>query len=345
MEISLDQITGLAGDRICGGFSGRSLTGVNSLKAALETEISFFANKKYLAQVAQSRAGVILVPADFPGQPRPGQAYIKVQNPSLAFAQIARLFAPPETVYEKGVHPSAVIHATARLGSGVSIQAGAVISQGVEIGAGTMVGANSFVGEYSRIGANCLVHANVSIRERALIGDRVILHCGVVVGSDGFGFDLDSGNTKIPQTGIVQIDEDVEIGANTTIDRARFGRTWIQSGVKIDNLVQIAHNVVIKRNAIIVAQAGISGSTVIGERAILAGQVGTVGHIEIGDGAIVAAKSGVSKDIPSREIWSSQMHARAMKEFYEMEAALARLPGLRKKIAALENRVKELESR
>ena len=344
MDITLEQITGIIDGTVTGQFNSGVVTGINSLKAASPSELSFFANKKYLAQVAQSQAGIILVPTDFEGKPQPGQAYIKTQNPSLGFAQVAGLFAPPVIVYEQGIHPTAIIHPSARVNPTASIQPHVMISEGVQIGAGTVIGANCFVGDSSKIGANCLIHANVSILDRTMIGDRVTLHCGVVVGSDGFGFDLESGNTKIPQTGIVQIDDDVEIGANTTIDRARFGRTWIQSGVKIDNLVQIAHNVVVKKNAVIVAQSGISGSTIVGERAILAGQVGTVGHIEIGDGAIVAAKSGVSKDVPTKEVWSSQMHARSMKEFYEMEAALARLPGLRKKIADLEKRIRKLES-
>ncbi|MDK3157940.1 UDP-3-O-(3-hydroxymyristoyl)glucosamine N-acyltransferase [Kamptonema cortianum] len=343
MDVTLEQIARLVPGEVVGNYSGE-VTGVNSLKAATPSELSFFANQKYVAQVEASQAAIILVPANHSGHPRSGQAHIRTANPSLSFAQVAALFAPPEVVYEPGVHPSAVIHPTAQIAPEASLQPHAVVAEGAVIGAGTVIGANCFVGPFSRVGKNCLIHANVSICARSLIGDHVTLHSGVVVGSDGFGFDLDSGNTKIPQTGIVQIDDHVEIGANTTIDRARFGRTWIQSGVKIDNLVQIAHNVVIKKNAIIVAQVGVSGSTVVGERAILAGQVGTVGHIEIGDGAIVAAKSGVSKDIPPKQIWSSQLHARDMKEFYAMEAALARLPELRRKIAEMEKRIKALES-
>jgi UDP-3-O-[3-hydroxymyristoyl] glucosamine N-acyltransferase len=180
----------------------------------------------------------------------------------------------------------------------VSIQPYAVIEGGARIGDDTAIGAGTYIGHEVGIGAGCLIYPRVTIRERTCIGSRVIIHSGAVVGADGFGFEvIDGRQEKIRQLGIVQIDDDVEIGANTTVDRARFGRTWIQQGVKIDNLVQIAHNVVIGKNSIIVAQTGISGSTRVGERVMMGGQVGIVGHIEIADGSMIAAQSGVSKSI------------------------------------------------
>jgi UDP-3-O-[3-hydroxymyristoyl] glucosamine N-acyltransferase len=187
---------------------------------------------------------------------------------------------------------------SAELGARVSIQPLAVIEPGARIGDDTIIGAGSYIGHESVIGSACHIYPNVTIRERSRIGSRVIIHSGVVIGADGFGFELvDGRQQKIPQLGIVQIDDDVEIGANTTVDRARYGRTWIQEGVKIDNLVQIAHNVVIGKNSVIVAQTGISGSTRVGERVTIAGQVGIAGHIEIADGTIIAAQSGIAKSL------------------------------------------------
>jgi UDP-3-O-[3-hydroxymyristoyl] glucosamine N-acyltransferase len=192
-----------------------------------------------------------------------------------------------------------IVDPSAQLGERVSIQPHAVIEAGAKIGDDTIIGAGSYVGHEAVIGSACLIYPRVTIRERTRVGLRVIIHSGAVIGADGFGFEVvDGRQKKLQQLGFVQIDDDVEIGANTTIDRARFGRTWIQEGVKIDNLVQIAHNVVIGKNSIIVAQTGISGSTRVGERVTMAGQVGIVGHVEIADGSVIAAQSGVSKSVP-----------------------------------------------
>ena len=207
--------------------------------------------------------------------------------------------APKPIVFTAGIHPTAVVDPTAKIGNDVSIQPHAVIESGAEIGDNTVIGAGSYVGHETIIGASCLIYANVTIRERTRIGARVIIHSGAVIGADGFGFEFVEGRyQKIPQIGIVQIDDDAEIGANTTIDRARFGRTWIQEGVKIDNLVQIAHNVIIGKNSIIAAQTGISGSTRVGEKVMMAGQVGVIGHLTIDDNTVIAAQSGISKDLP-----------------------------------------------
>jgi UDP-3-O-[3-hydroxymyristoyl] glucosamine N-acyltransferase len=179
------------------------------------------------------------------------------------------------------------------------VQPHAVIEAGVTIGDDTVIGANSYIGHETTLGAGCVVYPHVTIRERTRIGARVIIHSGAVVSADGFGFEVAEGrNQKVPQIGIVQIDDDVEIGANTTIDRARFGRTWIKEGAKIDNLVQIAHNVVVGRHSIIAAQTGIAGSSRVGDYVMIGGQVGVTGHVEIGDRNVIAAKTGVSKDLP-----------------------------------------------
>jgi len=199
-------------------------------------------------------------------------------------------------MFAPGIHPTAAVDPSAQLGERVSIQPHAVIEAGVTIGDDTIIGAGSYVGHETMIGSSCLIYPLVTIRERSRIGSRVIIHSGAVIGADGFGFEVvDSRQQKIQQLGIVQIDDDVEIGANTTIDRARFGRTWIQEGAKIDNLVQIAHNVVIGKNTVIAAQTGIAGSVRIGQRVLIGGQVGIIGHIEIGDNTAIGAQSGISK--------------------------------------------------
>jgi UDP-3-O-[3-hydroxymyristoyl] glucosamine N-acyltransferase len=225
-----------------------------------------------------------------------------------------------------------------------SIHPGAVIESGVRIGPRTVVGAHSFVGRGSQLGDDCIIYPNVVLREHSILGSRVIIHSGAVIGSDGFGFQFEKGrHRKVPQTGHVQIDDDVEIGACTTIDRARFGRTWIQTGTKIDNLVQIAHNVVIGPHCLIVAQTGISGSARLGRYVTLAGQVGVVGHVEIGDEVVVAAKSGVSKDTPAKQQLLG-MFGIPIKEARELIAHYHRLPRTAARIKALEVQIIELRS-
>jgi UDP-3-O-[3-hydroxymyristoyl] glucosamine N-acyltransferase len=261
---------------------------------------------------------------------------IQVENASLAFAQLLEKFAPPPVRFAPGVHPSAVVSPDAVIGEGVSIQPFAVIEAGARIGAGSVIGAHGYVGQHAEVGEHTHLASRVTIGARCIVGSRVIIHSGAVLGSDGFGFELSEGrHVKIPQTGIVQVDNDVEIGANVTIDRARFGRTWIGEGTKIDNLVQIAHNVVIGKHCLIVSQTGISGSTRIGDYVTLAGQVGVVGHIEIGDRTIVAAQSGVSKSLPpGSTVFGTP--AIPMRESKERFAFLARLPKLFARVKALE---------
>jgi UDP-3-O-[3-hydroxymyristoyl] glucosamine N-acyltransferase len=273
------------------------ITGAASLAEATPGEISFFGNRKYLGLLRKTRASAVFVPPDF-AEPI-NAAQIRVSNPTKAFEQVVLKFAPKPVAFTPGIHATAVVDSSAKLGERVSVQPHSVIEAGVNIGNDTVIGAGSYIGHGTTIGSGCLIYPLVTIRERSRIGSRVIIHSGAVIGADGFGFEMvDGRQEKIQQLGIVQIDDDVEVGANTTVDRARFGRTWIQQGVKIDNLVQIAHNVVIGKNSVIVAQTGISGSTRVGERVIMGGQVGIVGHIEIADGTMIAAQSGISKSIP-----------------------------------------------
>ena len=296
MNFTVKELAALSGGELVGD-STLKIIGAASLGEATQGEISFFANRKYVGLLRKTRASAVFVPPDF-AEPI-NVAQIRVSNPTKAFEQVVLKFASKPITFTPGIHPSAVIDPSAQLGDRVSIQPLAVIEAGAQIGDDTIIGAGSYVGHETIIGSACHVYPHVTIRERSRIGSRVIIHSGVVIGADGFGFEMiDGRQEKIQQLGIVQIDDDVEIGANTTVDRARFGRTWIQQGVKIDNLVQIAHNVVIGKNCVIVAQTGISGSTRVGERVMMGGQVGIVGHIEIGNGAAIGAQSGISKSIP-----------------------------------------------
>ena len=293
MTFTLEQLAKTSGGQLVGDPSLR-ITGAASLAEATPGEISFFANPKYIGLLRKTRASAVFVPLHFADTLDVAQ--IRVSNPTKAFEQIVLKFAPKPITFAPGIHPTAVVDPSAQLGERVSIQPHAVIEAGVTIGDDTIIGAGSYVGHETIIGSSCLIYPRVTIRERSRIGSRVIIHSGAAIGADGFGFEMvDGRQQKIQQLGIVQIDDDVEIGANTTIDRARFGRTWIQQGVKIDNLVQIAHNVVIGKDSVIVAQTGISGSTRVGQRVMMGGQVGIVGHLEIGDGTAIGAQSGISK--------------------------------------------------
>jgi UDP-3-O-[3-hydroxymyristoyl] glucosamine N-acyltransferase len=271
--------------------------GVASLRDAQEGDLAFYGSPRYLSELRETEATAVLVPPHF--DQSVSCSLIKVEHPSAAFDRVIALLAPPSLPVATGIHPQASVAASALLGKNITLGPFVVIEEGVEIGDETVIGAHSFIGAGTKIGKNCLFYPRVTIRERSIIGNKVILQPGVVIGSCGFGYvSSASGHEKIPQLGIVEIQDDVEIGANTTIDRARFGRTLIGHGTKIDNLVQIAHNVVLGPHNMICSQVGISGSTRTGLGVTLAGQVGLSGHIEIGDRAIIGAQSGLSKNVP-----------------------------------------------
>jgi UDP-3-O-[3-hydroxymyristoyl] glucosamine N-acyltransferase len=303
VSFTLQELASMSGGELVGD-PKLKITGAASLAEATSGEISFFANRKYIGLLRKTRASAVFVPPDF-AEPL-ASAQVHVSNPTKAFEQVVLKFAPKPITYVPGIHPSAVVGSGVRLGERVSIQPHVVIEHGSQIGDDTIIGAGSYVGHETTIGSACLIYPLVTIRERSRIGSRVIIHSGAVIGADGFGFEMVGGlQQKIQQLGIVQIDDDVEIGANTTVDRARFGRTWIQQGVKIDNLVQIAHNVVIGKNTVIAAQTGIAGSVQIGQRVLIGGQVGVIGHIEIGDNTAIGAQSGISKNISGGAWWAS----------------------------------------
>jgi UDP-3-O-[3-hydroxymyristoyl] glucosamine N-acyltransferase len=334
-SIALQELAALVGGQLSfGGDASLRISGVASIAEAAADEVTFLGNAKYLPGLRLSRAAAVLVPEDF-SEPVP-PVLVRVANPSLAFARLVEFFAPKPPVFLPGVHPTAVLGEGVHLGEGASIQPFAVLEPGVVVGAGSVVGAYCYLGHESKLGAHCLLHPRVTVAARCVVGNRVILHSGVVLGSDGFGFEWAGGrHVKIPQVGIVQVDDDVEIGANTTVDRARFGRTWIQEGCKIDNLVQIAHNVVVGKHTLLVAQAGISGSTHLGERVTLAGQVGVAGHLQIGDGVVVSAQSGVSKSLPGAALYMGSPALPAA-EFREQVALVRRLGKLQERVQRLE---------
>jgi len=303
MTFTLQELATLSGAELIGD-PKLQITGAASLGEATPGEISFFANRKYIGLLRKTCASAIFVPPDF-AEPI-NAAQVRVSNPTKAFEQVLLKFAPSAVTFAPGIHSTAIVDPSVQLGERVSIQPLAVIEAGTRIGDDTIVGAGSYIGHETVIGSACHIYPQVTIRERSKIGSRVIIHSGAVIGADGFGFEMvDGRQEKIQQLGIVQIDDDVEIGANTTIDRARFGRTWIQEGAKIDNLVQIAHNVVIGKNTVIAAQSGIAGSVQIGQRVLIGGQVGVIGHIEIGDNTAIGAQSGISKNISGGAWWAS----------------------------------------
>ena len=334
-QFTVQELAALVGGQFVSGVGDAApITGGAAIADAGEGHVTFFGNAKYLPQLKTSRATAALVPLDFSEAIPP--VAIRVENPSLAFAQLLEKFAPEPVRFAPGVHSTAVIGRDVVLGENVSVQPFVVIEDGACIGADTVLGAHTYIGHGASVGAACQLAPRVTVGARCVVGSRVIIHSGAVLGSDGFGFELACGrHVKIPQTGIVQIDDDVEIGANVTIDRARFGRTWIQEGTKIDNLVQIAHNVVIGRHCLIVSQAGISGSSRLGNYVTLAGQVGVVGHIEIGDQTIVAAQSGVSKSLGPKQVVFGYP-AMPLREAKEQLARIGRLPKLYERVKKLE---------
>ena len=335
MTFTLEQLAKLSGGEAVGD-PRLNIAGAASLSEAIPGEISFFTNRKYIGLLRKTRASAIFVPSDFAESINAAQ--IRVSNPTKAFEEVLLKFAPKRITFKPGIHSSAIVDPSVQLGGRVSIQPLAVIEPGTKIGDDTIIGAGSYVGHETVIGSACHIYPNVTIRERTRIGSRVIIHSGAIIGADGFGFEMVEGRQqKIQQLGIVQIDDDVEIGANTTVDRARFGRTWIQQGVKIDNLVQIAHNVVIGKNSVIVAQTGISGSTRVGERVMMGGQVGIIGHIEIGDGAAIGAQSGISKSVPGGMWFGSP--AVPLAEAKQQIAWIHRLGKLFARVKAIEKKL------
>lgn len=319
-EVTLQEIVAFVKGKYSGAADVR-IAGVAPLADATERHISFLANPKYAAQMASTRAAAVLVSNDLEGD---SERWIRVADPYFAMASVvARFFAFRPA--PKGISPHAVIAATAKLGANVAVGAFTSIADDVVIGDGVTIYSNVTIEAGSRIGDGTIIYPQVSIYERTIIGCRCILHSGVVIGSDGYGFATHEGrHHKIPQVGIVRIEDDVEIGAGTTVDRAALGETVIGEGTKIDNLVQIGHNVKIGKHCLLVAQVGIAGSTELGDYVVAAGQVGIAGHLKIGKGAQIAAKTAVLDDVADG-MKVMGIPAIAFREFARREVALKRL--------------------
>lgn len=339
MQKTLAEIAEIIGGEVVGD-ANTVIRGLSGIFEAKDGDLTFIANNKYIAMAKRTKASAILTPRDLDISDKP---IVKTDNPSLAFSQLIGQITPQIKPSFMGVHPSAVLGANVTIGKNVVIGPCTVIEDDVSIADNSIISGGSYIGSGSSIGENVLIYPNVTLREQVTIGDRVSIHSGTVVGSDGYGYvNVDGQHVKIPQIGTVIIEEDVELGANVCIDRARFDKTVIGAGTKIDNLVQIAHNVELGKNCLIVSQCGISGSTVIEDNVILAGQCGVAGHIRIGKNTMVGAKSGVANSVPENTKFFG-IPAREMSHSKRVNAATQMLPDYVKKIRDLEKRIEELE--
>ncbi|HXX95121.1 MAG TPA: UDP-3-O-(3-hydroxymyristoyl)glucosamine N-acyltransferase [Planctomycetota bacterium] len=339
-ELTLGELATLVGGTLTGDGATR-IRAVNGIQEAGPGEITFLANPKYAHLLGSTRASAVIVArgvvTTIPA--------ISVANPDLAFGIVAARLNGSLGRPAAGTHPTAVVAPDSAVGPGVSIGAHAVVESGASIGAGTVLYPQTYVGRNARIGPECLLYPQSVVLERCELGARVTLHSGAVIGSDGFGYATEKGvHHKIPQVGIVVLGDDVEIGANVTIDRARFGQTAIGRGTKIDNLVQIGHNVVTGEGCLMVAQSGISGSTRLGRHVVLAGQAGLIGHLELGDGAIITAQSGVTKDVPSGGVMSGSPASERTTHLKEL-ASLGKLPEALQEIRRLRKEIEELRKK
>lgn len=312
------------------------INGISSLENAREGDISFFSDPKLKSLLETTRASALIIPEDFVFNRLP---VLRAKNPYLEFAKLMALFYPPPK-FPSGVHPTAIVAESASINFSVHIGAFAFIGERVFIGENTVIMPYTFIGDDARIGNNCVIYPHVTIRERVVIGERVIIHSGAVIGSDGFGYVKKEDGTyfKIPQIGTVVVEDDVEIGANTTVDRATLGETRIERGTKLDNLIQIGHNVKIGENTIIAAQTGIAGSTEIGRGVAMGGQVGIADHLKIGDFTIIAGKTGVGSNIQPNSLIGGYP-GMDMRVWRRAQVSLLRLPDLIKDIREIKEKL------
>lgn len=326
------------------GNPSHRICGVNSLDKANETDVSFLANPRYHEAMKESKAGVICI--DRQTTPIAQKNYLVSDHPSRLFQELVEIFISQQNISAfVGVHPTAVIAPTAQIGQNVTIGPYAVIDANCKIGDRTLIGAHTFIGANTEIGQDCHLYPSCTIRERCRLGNRVIIQSGAIIGCCGFGYTTNSlgEHQKLEQLGIVVLEDDVEIGANTTLDRARFDLTIVRKGTKIDNLVQIAHNVEIGEYNLIAAQTGIAGSAKTGHHVIMGGQVGVVGHVVIDDLAMIATRSGISKSLPSGKYRGSP--AIPLNEYNRHEVHVRRLEEYVERIKELERKIEELQTR
>lgn len=340
MRVKLSRLAQIVGGEIIGD-PDLIIEGIESLEEAGPNHITFLANPKYAASVKSSNAGAIIVSPEWKDL---GKNLLVCEDPYLAFARISTFFSTGDRS-PLGISPQAILEPDVSTGNDISIYPLAYVSSGARIGDRTEIHPGVYIGKDVRIGCDCVIYPNVTILAGTIIGNRVIVHSGTVIGSDGFGYaPSPEGYFKIPQNGIVEIDDDVEIGSNCSIDRATFGKTRIGRGTKIDNLVQIAHNVQVGEHCAIVSQVGISGSTKIGNQVILAGQVGVAGHLNIGDGVRVGAQSGIAHSIsPGKDMSGSP--AIDHRTWLKCSAIYPRLPEMRSLLRDLKKRIDFLEKK
>ncbi len=339
IPMKLALIASALNGRLDGGSPDIEITGLNRVERAGPSEVTFVANSKYAAAARHTKAAAVIVANDFPAI---SAATLRVDDPYLSFARALELFHPPER-YTPGIHPTAIVHPSAKIGPNAHIAPYVVVNENVEIGADAVLLAHVVIYRGVTIGNNFFAHAHAVVRENCRIGSNVLLHNGVVIGSDGFGFAKTAKGSwyKIPQPAPVVIEDDVEIQANSCIDRASVGETRIRRGVKIDNLVQVGHGSQVGEDALLAAQVGLAGSTEIGKRVILTGQVGVVGHCKVGEGAIVTPQSGVAADIPAGALVSGAP-AVDHRAWLKYSALLPKLPEL---VRALRAKVGEKSSK
>jgi UDP-3-O-[3-hydroxymyristoyl] glucosamine N-acyltransferase len=342
MKIRVKDIAGFIGGIVTGD-DETEIKKLAKIEEAAPGDLTFLYLSHYEKYLQSTKASAVLIKPGFI-KSREDIVFIEVPDPNKAFFNLVRKFFPPLFPLE-GIDKTASIHPSAKLDKNVAVGKNVVISEGCILGKNVKVFHNTVLLEDVQIGDDCIVFQNVSIREKCKIGNRVIIHPGTVIGSDGFGFEPDDEGKfhKIPQIGNVIIEDDVELGSNVSIDRASIGSTIIKKGVKIDNLVQIAHNVTVGENTIISAQAGISGSTKVGKNCFILGQVGLTGHIEIADNVILIAQSGVSKGISKAGTYFGSP-AKEIKTAFKLESHIRNLPEYVKKISEMETEIKNLKS-
>lgn len=335
------EVAALVGGTVDGDASVE-LSGVAGLEQAQPGQLSFYGNQKYKQALADTKASVVLVPPDAP--PRGAKTYVVVPHPHLAFARVAQAFHPKKT-YEPGISPKATVHPSAQVDPTATVMDFVTVSAGAHVGARAVLHPGVYLGEFARVGDDTVLAANVAVMDRCTVGARCLVHPNAVLGADGFGFALDLSvpeHVKIPQVGIVRVEDDVEIGACTCIDRATTGETVVGRGTKIDNLVQVGHNSTVGPLSILCAQVGLSGTTELGQGVVLAGQVGVAGHLRIGDLAKVGAQAGVMHDIDDGAV---VLGAPAMpsRDFMRSTAIFQKLPELQRELRELKKRLEALE--
>lgn len=336
-SFSADEIAALVGATASHGATSRAITGLASLKAARAGDLTFCAHKRHAEELAKTQASIVLLPAGLEFTPQADQLALVVANPNEAVSTICRKL---ETLLwprkEPGIHPTAVVDPTAVIAPTATIGPRVVVEAGARVGERSQLDAGVFLGRNSTIGDDTWVAANAVIYTECSVGSRVRLHAGVVLGADGFGYEFVQGrHQKVPQVGTVVIENDVEIGANACVDRARFGRTVVGAGTKVDNMVQVGHNVIIGRHCILVSQVAIAGSTTLGDYVMIGGQAGIAGHLEIGTAAKIAAQSGVGHDIPPKGYVMGSPAIEALKE-QKFQFCKHRLPEVLRRLDALE---------